>query len=124
MKLPLKPFDILAILVSALLVSGAGYKAYKKPKSTPHITVYGSSGTWVYPLDAEETIEVPGPLGTTVVRIHEHEAWVEDSPCDNKTCVAAGHIGANGQWVACLPNNVFLALEADNETGTVDTAAW
>jgi hypothetical protein len=87
--------------------------------------IQGSSGVWVFPLDAEETITVPGLLGDTVVEIRDHRAHVLSSPCDNQTCVAAGHIDSDGQWVACLPNNVFVMIEgADDINEILDTTAW
>jgi hypothetical protein len=117
--------DFAAIALSLALTVFSGFAVYSKPKPTTQVVIQGPSRGWVFPLDAEETVSVPGPLGTTVVEISGGRARVLSSPCDNQTCVAAGHIHAQGQWVACLPNNVFVLIEgSENGGGPVDTSAW
>ena len=131
LKLALKPFDIPVILAACLLTAAAFYSAYGPAASAGRggaavqVTLRGEGGSWVYPLDAEEKVEVPGPLGNTVIRIHGNEAWVESSPCANQSCVAAGRIKKPGQWTACLPNNVFLVMEgSDGKSAEIDAGAW
>ena len=84
--------------------------------STPtfaRVIIEGSGRRWVYPLDAEVTLSVPGPLGNTVIRIHGNQTWVESSPCDNQICVAAGKLYRNFDFAACLPNSVMMIVEGD-----------
>jgi len=88
------------------------------------VVIEGSGRRWVYPLDAEETIAVPGPLGNTVVRIHDSQAWVESSPCDNKTCVHAGKLRSGWNFAACLPNSVLVMIAGSDSSGAVDGASW
>jgi hypothetical protein len=103
------------------------------------VVIQGSGRTWVFPLEAEERIAVPGPLGETVVGIAGGRAMVLSSPCANQTCVAAGHIGRPGNWTACLPNKVLVLIEKKDENGapgaidttnttntagTIDATAW
>jgi hypothetical protein len=124
-RFPLKPLDFLVIGVSLALTVFSAFVIYGKPQAARQVTIQGGGGVWVFPLDAEETVTVPGPLGDTVVEIRDRRAQVISSPCDNQTCVAAGHIDANGEWVACLPNKVFVIIEGTyDDNGTVDTAAW
>ena len=123
-KLPVKLPDIVIILLALALTGFSAFSVYVKPRDTSHVMIQGMSQTWVFPLSAEETVSVPGPLGTTVVRIHENRAWVESSPCENQTCVGMGHIWLQGAWVACLPNNVFLMIEGSDEQGNLDSIAW
>jgi hypothetical protein len=113
------------ILIALALTGFSAFAAYARPRSAAQVLIEGSGRRWVFPLDAEETIPVPGPLGETVVRIHNHEAWVESSPCDNQTCVAAGHVNKQGEWAACLPNNVLLMVEGrDDLENNLDSGAW
>jgi hypothetical protein len=120
----LKPLDFVVIAASLALTAFSAFVIYARPEAAGQVTIQGSNGVWVFPLDAGETVIVPGPLGDTVVEIRDHRAWVLSSPCDNQTCVAAGHIDSRGQWVACLPNKVFVAIEGTDDKGTVDAAAW
>jgi hypothetical protein len=65
---------------------------------------------WIYPLDAEATLRVPGPLGETVVVMGDGGVQVVSSPCPEKICVKTGKISKPGQWIACLPNRVFISI--------------
>jgi len=124
MRLQIKIPDIIIILLAAGLTVFSAHAAYMKPQGSAHILIRGQTGEWSFPVNAEETIAVPGPLGNTVVRIHENRAWVESSPCENQTCAASGHVMRQGQWAACLPNKVLLMIEGNNESGDVDIVAW
>jgi hypothetical protein len=35
---------------------------------------------------------------------------VISSPCPEKICVKTGRISKPGQWIACLPNRVFISI--------------
>ena len=124
MKPRIKIPDILIILLSAGLTLFSAFAAYMQPQKTVRVLIQGQRQKWTFPLDAEETVVVSGPLGDTVVRIQDNHAWVESSPCENQTCVAAGHVMRQGAWAACLPNNVLLMIEGNNDDGEVDTVAW
>jgi len=124
-RLPLRFFDLVIILLAAGLTGFSAYTAYIKPQAVSRVTIRGQQREWSFPLGAEETVNVPGPLGTTVVRINKGSAWVESSPCNNQSCVAQGHLKQQGAWAACLPNGVFLLIEGSDETGNAaDAIAW
>jgi hypothetical protein len=123
----LRPYDYLAIVLavtvttlSALSVYGGAFGGGKDAR----VIVEGDGRTWVYPLDAEETIRVHGPIGETVVQIHDGEARVIESPCENQICVAAGEIHTPSQWVACLPNAVFVRIEGKAHAEAPDASTW
>jgi hypothetical protein len=124
-KLPLKTLDFAVIALSLAITAGAAFAVYARPPALARAHIRGEGRSWIFPLDAEERIRVPGPLGETVVEIRGGRVRVLSSPCVNQTCVAAGHIHRQGEWAACLPNRVFVAIEgsADNAE-TPDAAAW
>jgi hypothetical protein len=121
-KVPLRPFDLVVLAFSLALIFFAGASLYAKPSAALRVLIQAPGESWVFPAAAEELVSVPGPLGDTVVEIRGGRARVLSSPCENQTCVAAGHINARGQWVACLPNGVFVAIEGKD--APVDAAAW
>jgi hypothetical protein len=124
-KLPVKGADIIIILMALGLIGYSAFSVYARPRNTVRVLIQGSRQKWTFPLDAEETVSVSGPLGNTVIRIHGKQAWVESSPCENQICVAAGHIHQQGFWVACLPNNVFLMMSgSEDSVNDFDIGAW
>ena len=123
MKIWIKTFDIIIILLVAGLTFFAAYTVYMKPQGQTRILVRGQGGEWTFPAGAEETVFIPGPLGDTMVRLRENRAWIEFSPCDNQTCVASGMLSRQGHWAACLPNNVLLMIYG-TEDSNVDSVAW
>jgi len=124
MKTWLKIFDIFIILAVALVTFFAIFMVYMKPQGRQMVLIRGQSAEWVFPAETEETVVVSGPIGNTTVRLANRRAWIEDSPCDNQTCVAAGMITQQGQWTACLPNNVLLMIYGAAGDDDVDGIVW
>jgi hypothetical protein len=126
MKLPLKALDIPVMVLALSLTVLAAFGVRRISAGTARVLVRGPGGaSWLFPLDAEETVRVAGPLGTTVVELSGGRVRVVSSPCENQICVAAGHLRAKGVWAACLPNRVFVVIEGDGgENGEPDVLAW
>jgi hypothetical protein len=121
-RLPLKPLDFAVPAVSLVLIVYSAFALYPGAESGARVVIRGSGRTWVFPLEVEERIAVPGPLGETVIGIGGGRAMVLSSPCANQTCVAAGHIHRPGNWTACLPNKVLVLIEKrEDENGTKRT---
>ena len=118
------------VLIVSAAIAAAVFSAvmvYAAPSGEARALIKGQGREWIFPLDAEETLAVPGPLGDTIVKISGNGVRVENSPCVNKTCVAQGAIGKHGSWAACLPNGVFILITiAGTETSgdEPDTFAW
>jgi hypothetical protein len=114
--------DILVFLVSVLIVAVVSVAAYTRVRGTPEVHVRGDQGEWIYPLDGSVRLNVAGPLGDTVVEIREGAVRVVSSPCPEQTCVRAGPVSVPGQWIACLPNRVFVTVEG-RSPGTPDAVS-
>ena len=123
MKVWVKPFDIIIIILAAGLTFFSAYTAYMNPQGRPQVLIRGQGGQWTFPLGAEETVIVAGPLGNTIVKIDTGRAWIESSPCANQNCTAKGQIMRQGLWAACLPNNVLLIIQG-TEDNEFDAVAW
>lgn len=63
-----------------------------------------------YPLDAPRRIEVPGPLGRTVIEIQLGRARVQSDPGPRQYCVRQGWLARSGAVAICAPNHVSLIL--------------
>ena len=118
----IKLWDVVIIILALAFTGFSAFSVYIKSSNAPQVLIHGASQKWIFPLDAEETVAVRGPLGHTVIRIHNGQAWVESSPCDNKICVTAGHLNRQGEFAACLPNKVLLMIEGSANSGKPDDA--
>lgn len=106
------------------MTAAIGATVYMDGNASSRVIIRGPDKTWIFPLNAEELISVKGPIGETVVQIHNNHAAIISSPCVGQTCVAAGALNKNGQWAACLPNRVFLLIEAADGKEDIDASSW
>jgi hypothetical protein len=58
-------------------------------------------------LRLDRIVEVPGPLGDTVVEIRAGQVRVQSDPSPRQLCVRQGWLGA-GETAVCLPNQVSV----------------
>jgi hypothetical protein len=98
--------------------------AYAPGSGEARAVIKGRDGEWVYPLSADRIVDVAGPLGSTRVEIRGKAVHIEESACPNKTCIAAGFIEKNGQWIACLPNQVLVRVEGGSSDAGVDASTF
>jgi len=106
----IRTLDYLIFAGVLLLIGLISFRTYVRGSSVPEISIDAAGTQWIYPLDAQETVSVPGPLGDTIVSIHDGSVQVLSSPCPEKICVKSGRISRPGQWIACLPNRVFISI--------------
>lgn len=110
----LRAIDIVIIGIILALTVVSGIYIYGGRGGTVRVDIESPEGHWVYSLDEDRTVSIPGPLGDTVVEIHDGHAHVLSSPCANQTCVAAPDIAHKGEWNACLPNEVILRIVGED----------
>jgi len=106
----LKALDFLAIALSLLAVGGFSISAYAGKDTARDVVIEASGTEWIFPLNIDREETVKGPLGDTLVVIKGGRAFVEDSPCPDKLCVHMPAISRASQWIACLPNRVFVRV--------------
>lgn len=126
MKISIRPkiLDIAIFLLSVIAVVFISISVYATQGNTLYVHISGATGEWIESLDKDQELQIPGPLGITYVHIENHSVRIEDSPCDNKLCIAMGAIGQANQWVACLPNKVFVRIESGAQKDEIDAAAF
>lgn len=61
-------------------------------------------------LNQQRTLEVPGPLGYTIVAIENGRVRVVSDPSPRQYCVKQGWLEQAGQVAMCLPNQVSVEL--------------
>lgn len=88
------------------------------------LVVDGSGRASARPLPPSGFLEldVPGPLGTTVVRLTPDGARIVSSPCPCRVCVATGALTRSGAVAACVPNRILVRIEG-GAPGGVDAVS-
>ena len=129
-RIRIRALDISIFILALLAIGLISLQTYVRGGGTPQITIEAAGAPaagapaaggpadaagsaeqeWIFPLDARTTLRVPGPLGETVVVIEDGSVRVVSSPCPEKICIKAGRISKPGQWIACLPNRVFISI--------------
>lgn len=118
-----KILDFVAIAIAVSVTALSAIATYAGEFAESRLVIEGGGKTWHFPLDAEETVHVHGTIGDTVVQVSQGTAWVASSPCENQICVASGHIHRVGDWVACLPNAVFIRIEGITTDDALDATS-
>jgi hypothetical protein len=91
--------------------------AYCGKGAQPPAQQKSGEGSWVYSLDGNQTLVLHGPAGKTLVELKDGAVRVRESDCRDKLCVNFGPARHGGDWIACLPNRVFIRVEGDAGAG-------
>ena len=62
------------------------------------------------PLSRDQKIEVPGPLGISLIDIQNRKARIASDPSPRQYCVRQGWLQQAGEIALCLPNQVSVEL--------------
>ncbi len=111
--------------ITVIAVGLLAFSVYGSREGTPQVLIEASGQQWIYSIESDTVVSIPGPLGPTEVTIHQEGVHVSDSTCRNKVCESMKTISRIGQWIICLPNDVFIRIEGI-ETGEreVDDVAF
>lgn len=85
---------------------------------TKQLVIESGDNLWYYQLDKNKEVKIKGILGESTIKIEDGFVFFEDSPCPNKLCVLSNSICKNGDWIACLPNGVFVRIEGKDENSS------
>lgn len=113
-------FDGIILGVIIFIILGISFFLYTRPHSSAVLVVKSPSGTWMYQLDTDRRISIPGQNGETLIEIKSGRVMVLNSSCPKKTCTTGKPLERAGDWNACLPNRVFLNIEGEQKNKTLD----
>jgi len=105
------------VLILSVAITALSFFSYGNMTGAPTVHVRVGSQAWVYDVAVDRTLTFSGPAGNTVVEIKDSQVHVASSDCRNKVCVAAGWKKHPGEWIICLPNNVFIMIEGSDSEG-------
>lgn len=66
--------------------------------------------------------DVEGPLGATRIEVRGGRVRVLSSPCPRQACRHGGWIGAAGELLVCLPNEIVIRIPGQR-AGATDAVA-
>ena len=115
-----RPLDYV-VFALFLAVAVSSVVALRKNRSgSPLLVVNTPHGEYVYPLDKNREVSLEGLLGDSVLVIQDGKAFFKESPCPNQICVQTSALSHNGDWSACLPNQIIMHIENKSEETELD----
>lgn len=72
-------------------------------------------------LNQNQVLHVHGDQGDSIIEINNGKIRFKDSPCTSKRCVLSGWLQHSGEFAACLPNRVSIALLNFADTNRYDS---
>ncbi len=124
MRFILRPFDIVAVAIALAVTGIATYLAaplWNGGELT--VEVRAPAGTWLYPLETDLLLPPVGGAGICAIVIESGTVRVTSSDCPNKICIQMGRISRSGQWIACLPHQVFIRIIGETQKDAADIDA-
>jgi len=111
----MKLLDYVALCGAITLTVLSFSSAFSVQSDSLEISIQSEEKEWIYPLDGSLSQSIPGPAGMTIVEIREGLVFVSHSDCREQICVQSGSIKEQGQWIACMPNRIFITIRGKKE---------
>ena len=123
MKLKKQDILLLAALLAGVLLLGAFLMLTRKSGAEVVVKVAGKQVTSI-PLDKDTKYTIHGVNGgTNELVIADGQVWLEEASCPDKLCVHQGKIQYAGHSIICLPNQVSVTIEDEQDKNGVDAVA-
>ena len=106
----LKPGDWLTLLLGSICVALLALKLWSSALADKAVIRSGGKIFREVPLSRDQQIEVPGPLGVSVISIQNRKARIASDPSPRQYCVRQGWLQQSGEIALCLPNQVSVEL--------------
>jgi len=106
----IKVGDWLTLVLGAACVALLTFKLWSGELADKAIIRSGGKIFQTVPLSRNQNIEVPGPLGTSIIAILNRKARIASDPSPRQYCVRQGWLQQAGEIALCLPNQVSVEL--------------
>jgi hypothetical protein len=103
--------DWIVVILAVALLPGLYIHFWggQGPATTVRISASGQQDITL-PLSSERRFSIHGPLGDSVIEIHDGRVRFISSPCRGKQCVHSGWLSHSGELAACLPNGIMVSV--------------
>ena len=102
--------DWLTLLLGSIFVVLLAFKLWSGDLADKAIIRGGGKIFREVPLSRDQQIEVPGPLGISLVDIQNRKVRIASDPGPRQYCVRQGWLQQAGEIALCLPNQVSVEL--------------
>ncbi|OFZ66157.1 MAG: hypothetical protein A2V79_06585 [Betaproteobacteria bacterium RBG_16_56_24] len=106
----IKPGDWLTLVLGSVCVMLLTLTLWSGDLADKAIIRSGGKIIREAPLSRDLQIEVPGPLGISVISIKQRKARITSDPSPRQYCVRQGWLQQAGEIALCLPNQVSVEL--------------
>jgi len=113
----MKLLDYAALLTALFLTVFSFISALDRQSESLEILIQANDKEWIYPIDSTLDQKFSGPVGQTTIHIEDGKVSAVQSDCSEQICVQSGTIENAGQWIACMPNRIFVTVRGKKEEG-------
>ena len=106
----IKPGDIVLALLVATVIGMTLPMLWQGGLAERAVIRQGGKLFTEIDLQTRRTVNIPGPLGATVVAVEPGRARVVSDPGPRQYCVRQGWLQRPGEIAICAPNQVSLAI--------------
>ena len=106
----IKPGDYFTLLVGCLCTIWITVTVWSGGAADNALIRSGGKVFREVPLSRDQRIEVPGPLGTSIITIEKRKVRISSDPSPRQYCVRQGWLQQAGEIAICLPNEVSVEL--------------
>jgi hypothetical protein len=100
------------VLAGALLLLPYLYASFwHRGGAGEEVRIVGADGKEILAsLREDRDLSIAGPLGSSIIEIRDGRVRFVSSPCHGQLCVHAGWLHFGGEFTACLPNRISVAV--------------
>ncbi len=106
----IKKGDYFTILTGMLFTIWISFIAWSGGAADTALIRSGGKIFREVPLSRDQQIEVPGPLGISIITIEKRKVRITSDPSPRQYCVRQGWLQRSGEIAICLPNEVSVEL--------------
>ncbi len=102
--------DYFAILFAVLLLPYLYATQWTGDKAGTTASIMNGDETTHASLTENRTLQINGVVGTSTLKIEDGKIRFTASPCLGKQCIHSGWLAHAGEFAACLPNRISVAV--------------
>jgi hypothetical protein len=103
--------DIIVVACALLLLPYLYFKYWHRGSEGEEVRIVDGNGhETVASLRENRQFKISGPVGTSIIEIRDGKVRFDSSPCRGQQCVHAGWLHFGGEFTACLPNRISVAV--------------